>query len=224
MGGGASEAPGEWREIVKRPRQITWLFVAAACLLGTSCDSKNPLSDPGQSKPDPRLAGLWRSKDPDGGVEYYHVGGAGDKLPESVMQVVLVTHDKNGQLKDPGVMLMFPTVLGNTAFLNVGIDWSTNVRNSAVDGLKQEGWKPGVLEIYSIFKYRIEGDTLLLWLMAEDAKEQAIRSGKIKGDVPEKGKIGPSRFTDTMENVARFFTAAGESLFEKEPKRLERVK
>jgi hypothetical protein len=205
-------------------RSFSWLFVAAVCLFGTSCDSKNPLSDPAKSQPDPRLAGLWRLKERSGDVDYYHVGRAGDKLPESVMEVVGVTHDKNGQLKDPGVMLMFPTVLGNTAFLNVGMDWSTNVRNSAVDGLKREGWKPGVLEIYSIFKYRIEGDTLLLWAIVEDAKKQAITSGKIKGDVPEEGKIGASRFTDTTENVARFVAAAGDGLFEKEPTRLERVK
>jgi hypothetical protein len=204
-------------------RFVSLLFLAAACLLMAGCDSKNPLSDPTQSKPDPRLAGLWRAKDPNGGVEYYHVGRAGEKLPESVMEVVAVTHQKDGQLKDPAVMLMFPTVLGKTAFLNVGIDGSSH-QQSAVDCLKQEGWKPGVLEIYSILKYCIEGDTLLLWTMAEDAKEQAITSGKIKGDVPEKGKIGSSHFTDTTENVARFVAAAGDGLFEKEPMRLERVK
>jgi hypothetical protein len=204
-------------------QSFSWLCVAAACLLGTSCDSKNPLSDPTQSKPDPRLAGVWRAKDPDGGAEYYHVGRAGDKLPESVMQLVIVTHEKDGQLKDPGVMLMFPTVLGNTAFLNVGIDGS-NHQESAVDRLKREGWKPGILEIYGLFRYRVEGDAILLWQMTEDAKKQAITSGKIKGDAAQKGQMGPSHFTDTTENVARFVAAAGDSLFEKEPKRLERVK
>ena len=204
-------------------RSLFWLFVAAACLLGTSCDSKNPLSDPAKSKPDPRLAGVWRTKDPSGEVSYFHVGRAGDKLPDSVMQLVAVTHEKDGQLKGPGVMLMFPTVLGNTAFLNVGMDGSTR-QQSAVDRLEREGWKPGVLEVYGVCKYRIEGDVLLLWVMTEDTKKKAITSGKIKGDVAEKGKVGPSCFTDTTENVARFVAAAGDSLFEKEPKRLERVK
>ena len=60
--------------------------------------------------------------------------------------------------------------------------------------------------------------------MTEDTKKQAITSGKIKGYARREGKVGPSCFTDTTENVARFVAAAGDSLFEKEPKRLERVK
>ena len=64
------------------------------------------------------------------------------------MQLVAVTHAKDGQLKDPGVMLMFPTVLGNTAFLNVAMDGSTR-QQSAVDRLEREGWKPGVVEVYA---------------------------------------------------------------------------
>jgi hypothetical protein len=39
--------------------------------------------------------------------------------------------------------------------------------------------------------------------------------------VIEKNK--PTRFTDTTENVARFVTESGDSLFAKEPERLERV-
>ena len=84
-------------------------------------------------------------------------------------------------------MLVFPTVLSNTAFLNVATDES-NHRRDTVDRLKREGWKPGIAESYSIFKYRAEGDTLLLWAMSEDAKKQAIRSGKIKGDAADERK------------------------------------
>jgi hypothetical protein len=192
-----------------------------ACLLWAGCDSKSPLSEPSQSKPDPRLAGVWRVKADDGSVTYDHVGQAGNKLPESVMLVVSVEHKKQGRLRNPALMLMFPTVLGNTAYLNVGLGLSPE----QIEQLEQNGWKTGTVELYSILKYRVEGDTLLLWQMAEDAKKQAIISGKIKGQVPGKDeKGGMSCFTDTTENLARFVAAAGDSLFEKEPKRLERVK
>jgi len=204
-------------------KAVSCLLAVAACLPLAGCDSKNPLSDPAQSKPDPRLAGVWRWKDPSGVVEYYHVGRAGGKLPDSVTQLIGVTHHGDGHLTGSAVVLMFPAVLGNTAFLNVGMEGS-NHQQGAVDRLKREGWTPGVLESYSIFKYRVEGDAILLWQMTAVAMKQAVTSGKIKGSLAEQGKIGVSRFTDTTENVARFVAAAGDSLFEKEPKRLERVK
>jgi hypothetical protein len=204
-------------------KSVSGLFALAACLLAAGCDSKNPLSDPAQSKPDPRLAGIWRVVNEDGDTSYCHVGRAGDKLPPSVMVAVCVTHTKDGKVEGGGQMLLFPTVLGNTPYLNVA-GCSNGDNASHLTKMQQEGWKPGLLESYSICKYRIDGDKLLLWLMAEAAKKQAIASGKIKGSLVGPTKIGPSVFTDSTENVARFVAAAGDSLFEKEPKRLERVK
>ncbi|MGD0901125.1 MAG: hypothetical protein ABR915_25120 [Thermoguttaceae bacterium] len=204
-------------------RSTVRLSVALTCLLWAGCDSKNPLSEPGQSKPDASLAGVWRQKGENGDVSYYHVGLSGDKLPESVMQIVSVTHAKDGHLEDPGVMLMFPTVLGSTAYLNV-VNIEGRLSPVTVEALQKNAWKALQFQAYFIFKYRVEGDTLLLWGMSEAAKKEAITSGKIKGEVPGKGKTGASRFTDTKENLARFVVAAGDSLFEKEPLRLERVK
>ncbi|MGA2068879.1 MAG: hypothetical protein ABSG86_28190 [Thermoguttaceae bacterium] len=204
------------------------LFVVAGCLLGTGCDdSKSPLSDPGQSKPDPRLAGVWRWKHDADDVLYYHVAQAGGKLPASVMWVVLndsATEPKQDALGGwPDVTVLFPTVQGKTAYLNFGESWTT--AGHPIDELKKNGWKAGAVESYSIFKYRIEGDTALVWGMDEHAIRRAIEAGKIKGET-EKSDAGDGsvRFTDTTENVARFVAAAGDGLFEKQPLRLERVK
>ena len=222
------EAPGERKAIMNARHPFFLMFLAAGCLLAAGCDdSKNPLSDPGQSKPDPRLAGVWRCKPgaSGGDVMYYHVAPAGGKLPASIMWVVLndsATQPKQDQLGTwPDVMVGFPTVLGKTTYLNLGGSTAPN----AMDKLEQSGWKAGAMESYSIFKYRVEGDTGLLWEMAEGAKKQAIQSGKIKG-VIEKSSDGEEsiRLTDTTENQARFVAAAGDGLFKKEPVRLERVK
>ena len=81
---------------------------------------------------------------------------------------------------------------------------------------REKGWNSEAVGGFFIFKYKIEGDTLLLWQMDDDAKRKAIQGGKIKGE-----GIG---FTDTTENVARFVASAGDSLFKEEVIRLERVK
>ena len=54
-------------------------------------------------------------------MTYYHVGAAGDKLPQSVMRVVVVTHQKNGNVSSDGDgdVLIFPTALGVNPYLNM---------------------------------------------------------------------------------------------------------
>jgi hypothetical protein len=70
----------------------------------------------------------------------------------------------------------------------------------------------------------VEGDTLVVWMMGRDAKEQAITAGKVKGLIAQGIDPTASRFTDTTENLARFVAAAGDSLFTHEALRLEKVK
>ena len=61
--------------------------------------------------------------------------------------------------------------------------------------------------------------------MDDNAKKKAIEGEKIKG-VVETVSNGFDKiwFTDTTENVARFVSAAGDSLFSKDVMRMERVK
>jgi hypothetical protein len=185
----------------------------ALCLFLVGCDdSKTPLSDPGASKPDPRLAGVWRLQGKGGQVSYYHIGFADDKLPAGVMRVVAVTH-KDGKLEPPSYLLMFPTTLGGKTYLNL-----TSGKEGEVKRIEDKGWKAA--DSYLIFKYRVEGNKLLVWVMDGNAKKRAIEAGKIKGVIKEHQ---PARFTDTTKNLARFVAAEDKALYPNEPIRLERI-
>jgi hypothetical protein len=170
-----------------------------------------------KSKPDNRLAGLWREKEESGTVSYYHVGRADEKLPEGAMQVVGLEHQE-GRVRGPLLWLIFPTTLGDKTYLNL-----TAGSEYELEQLQKHGWS--TVEGYCLFRYKVEGKKLLLWGMDDDAKERAIKSGKLKG-VIKKGTWNTSetfRFTDTTENFARFVAEAGESLFSKEPMTLEKI-
>ncbi len=190
------------------------------CLFAAGCDdSKNPLSDPKTAKIDQRLAGVWRMRDANN-VVYYHVGQTGEdeKLPRGVLRVVEVAHSE-GKVQRPEEYLVFSTTLGGKTYLN-----ATGGGEQRLKLLEEKGWKPEVVDSYFIWKYQVDGDKLLIWMMDDDAKRQAIKAGKIKG-VIEKGQDSERvLFTDTSEKLARFVTEAGDSLFEKEPTlRYERI-
>ena len=189
-------------------------------LLAVGCDdSKHPLSDPNNSKPDARLAGVWRARGNDGEVTYYHFGRPGDKLPESVMRLVEVKHSKEGKIPPTGEFLIFPTTLGNSAYLNL-----TDGKEEQIKRIEENGWKPESMDSFILFKYKIEGDTLLAWGMDGEAKKRAIESKKIQGTIEKQDSGEKVRFTDTTENLARFVAGAGDSLWSKDVLRLERVK
>jgi hypothetical protein len=199
------------------------LIVLAMLLLLPRCgeDSKNPLSDPTTSKPDERLVGLWRLGGAQGADDYFHIyfhiGHAGEKFPKSVMRVLVVRHTDAG-LDPPGECLVFPTVLGGKTYLSMASD------AKQVKHLDEEGWKTGAVECYTFVKYQLDGDKLLVWLIEELEKEQAIKSGKIKGVSPwnEPARSAIHRFTDTTEHLARFVSDAGNGLW-RGPWQLDRV-
>ena len=193
----------------------------AVCLLASGCDSKNPLSDPLKSKADERLVGIWQGRGDDGGVFddgewFYHVGHAGDNFPACMMRVVMIQHQKGG-VEPPGELLMFPSVLGRKTYLNivVGLD------NKLVKSLDEKGWKAADVDSYQLYKYQLDGDTLVLYGMDNGAKKKAINSGKIKGTEGN----GSYRLTDTTENLARFIAEAGDDLWNmRKPTKLQRVR
>ncbi len=196
------------------------MSVAVAFLLFAGCDdSKYPLSSPQNSKPDARLDGLWRFRSSEGEVTYYHIGPLGHGLPESLMRVVAVTRSKDGELQPPGQLLVFPTTLGGSTYLNVA-----EANEQQIKLLEEKGWNPEVLPGFLLPKYKVEGATLSLWLVDWDAKKAAIEAKKVKGVIEKQDSGTKVRFTDTSENVARFVAGAGDGLFSKEPLRLERVK
>ena len=193
-----------------------FLLSVVVCLCASGCDdSKNPLSDPKTSKADERLLGVWRGPNGDGEV-YYHVGHAGENFPNNVMRIMEITHT-NGEVEVPEEYLAFPTVIGDKTYLNLVHDGNEKL----VKRFDKKGWKAADVDCYTFFKYKFDGDKLVMWIIDEQAKQNGIKAGKVKG-VAEPNKI--AKFTDTTENVARFVAEAGDSLWDtQEPSRLERV-
>ena len=152
------------------------LLVAAFSLLLTSCfDTKYPLSDPQKSKPDDRLAGVWRFRGDSGEMNYYHIGHGGEKLPASVMQVVFVQHMPDGNMQS-GELLVFPTTIGDKTYLNVA-----EAKPSQLKLLEEKGWTNEAVNAYLILRYQITGDVLTIQLIDSEAKKRAVEAGKIKG-------------------------------------------
>jgi len=196
-----------------RPRMV----VGLALLLLAGCDgSKTPVSNPEDAKPDARLAGVWRFRGEDGQVSYHHIGQASEKLPAATLRVVSITH-KEGRVEPPSEALMFPTSLGGNTYLNV-----IRGKEEQAKALEEKGWK--AVDSYFICKYQVDGDKLLIWFMDRDAKKRAIETGRIKGVIEKRKFATTVKFTDTTENLARFVAQESDSLFSKEPIRLERVK
>jgi hypothetical protein len=193
-----------------KPQQF---IVLAILLLLAGCeDSSTPLSDPTTSTPDERLVGVWRLRDKEGDVTYFHVGHTDEAFPSGVLRVVQITHRKQ-IVQKPIPVLAFPTTIGGKTYLNVA-------PNLIHEG---KGWKS---KAYFLFRYQIDGDNLLLSKMDPDAKDRAIENGKIKGISDHEKSKKPFfriiKITDTTENLARFVTEAGDGLWSK-PERLERI-
>lgn len=202
-------------------RTLQLLSMAATCLVFTACfDSKVPLSDPGQSKADPRLAGLWRLGNEDGTVTFYHFGRVGDRLPASAMRVVGIQHKWGGTMTQLDELLLFPTTIGEKTYLNV-----SDGQDAQVKQLSEKGWTAETVNSYLILRYQITKDTLVVQWMDGDAKKRAVEAGKIQGKI-EKDQDGNARamFTDTPDNLAKFMAEAGDDLFSKDVLTLQRVK
>ena len=202
-------------------RILKLLPMAATCLLFTSCfDSKVPLSDPGKSKADERLAGSWRGRNDDGSVNDYRFAPAGGKLPAAVMRLTGSSRRPDGTTEQFEPLLLFPTTIGEKSYLN-----ACDGKDAQVKLAEDKGWTAETVKDYSIFRYQVMADTLTVQWMDGDAKKRAVEAGKIKGKM-EKDQDGNIRthFTDTAENLTKFIAAAGDDLFSKDVLKLQRVK
>jgi hypothetical protein len=142
-----------------------FLAVAAPCLFFAGCDSKNPLSDPLQSKPDARLIGDWQRRDEVwGDRQYYRIETAGDKLPQGVIRFVGMTNGSTDASIDPKrEWLAFPTTLAGNSYLN-----ATVVDERTKKLLEEKGWNSKTGIAFFVLKYKVEGDALssLRWSIA----------------------------------------------------------
>ncbi|HOM16457.1 MAG TPA: hypothetical protein PLQ00_03970 [Thermoguttaceae bacterium] len=195
-------------------RRWVWTLGAGIAFLAGCVDSTKPLVDPQKAKPDKQLLGLWRHVAEDGRISFYHIGQAGDQWPDGVFRVVGVSHHE-GQLDPAAEMLLFVSQVGEKTYLNIA-----ELKPGLVEKIKEKGWE--TVEGYFIWRYQIDAGRLTIWPMDNDAKRQAIETGKLKGEIST-GRFRTAKFTDTAENLVRFLSEAGDSLLSKDPVRLERV-
>jgi hypothetical protein len=184
------------------------LILGLCCFAFTSCvDSENPLSDPKQATVDSSLLGVWRVREKEGDVEYYHIGKAGDKFPAGMLRVKCIKHKNNGELPrgDNEELLVFTSTIGKNHYLNIsGLD------AEKIKKTNDSQWEPSMADGYFIYKYEISGDKMIVACMDSDKKKEAIKAAKLTGTIEDHS----TRFNDTTENLARFFaTPDAEKLF-----------
>ncbi|MGD9647132.1 MAG: hypothetical protein AB7U73_15585 [Pirellulales bacterium] len=189
------------------------LFLALGLAWLTGCvESEKPLSDPAISRMDQRLFGLWQRRDPDGAVEYLHIGGeyqvplAADRArPEpGLMQYTSIRHEPNNRAAEaPSGTRFFVTQIG-------GEDFGSWV-------FPQEEKDRGKPVHFAFYKYRVTPEQLEIWDMDRDATAAAIEAGKLKGVVRRKQRTNAGdaaeyeelRITDSSENIAKFLADGG---------------
>jgi len=166
------------------------------------------------------LAGVWRLRDDNGAVTYYHVGHVGDELPGAVMRVTGIRHNPDRKMEQFDELLIFPTTIGDASYLNVcgGTD-------AQIKLLQEKGWTKETVNEYLIFRYQAAENELTVRALDGEAKKRAIEAGKIGGTMErnDQGQVSKFYFTDTSENLARFVQEAGDELFSHDAVRLQRV-
>lgn len=175
-------------------------LVALTCMFSGCCPttSLHPLSDPDNPKFDERLFGVWQAND-DSGRTYLHIG----KVEGKYTEIRFVEHRSDGSL-DTGVFIAFPSFIDGESFLNI---------KSAV---LTEGRFDGYIFVMYGF---IDSDRLALTNWDEQAIENAVRSGLLKGEITDqrnggqgrepKVKVQCVRITDDSGSLVRFITSYG---------------
>ena len=188
------------------------LLVCGLAWLAGCVESEQPLSDPETAQMDQRLFGLWQRRDPDGAVEYLHIGGeyrlplvVNRAQPEpGLMQYTAVRHEPNNRAAEaPSGTRFFVTRIGDDDYGN----WV----------FPQEEKDRGKPVHYTFYKYRVKPDALEIWDMDRHATAAAIEAGKLKGVVRRKAQVNPTDaveydellITDTSTNIASFLAAGG---------------
>ena len=176
-----------------------------ACLLalaGTvaSCvppESKNPLSDPAQAKPDARLVGLWAG-DVDGAVATIQF------FPKTGAFLDLVITGNDG-VKGASVLAFdaFPSTVNGKTYLNL--------RSKTFQGAYADKFE--LAPAYIFARYDVAKDASITFFpMDDDLVKESVAAGKLKGTV----KDGTVTLTASSKELAEYVRAADpEKLFKK---------
>lgn len=183
-------------------KALSFAVLGAAALFVAAClpvTTENPVGTTAGFKPDPALAGSWRASDKDGTPAYLHFWSR----PNGKMLAIIF---ESPHQHSDGSASMFEL---ETAML--GANRYMNARELGDDGKPNEPRRPSFPLLYSIAGHK----TLTLSLLDEEATREAIKSGKVKGEI-EPGQSGDIRITaDTAALDKMFASAQGRALFRK---------
>jgi hypothetical protein len=168
----------------------------ALCFLLTACvvDSENPLGSPESAQIDQRLLGDWVAKN--GDIVHFSAKDAHWMLAVTTPKASESPDRSTANNKKPEPDLFFVTTIGGETYFNM--------RSVSEDSKTK----------YSLFWYTITPDqTLHMWGMSQDEMAAAVRAGKLKGTVQDRGATGkPPRtdvdvhLTDSSEHLVKFIS------------------
>ena len=196
---------------------VNFLRIACVALIGIglcACPpvtSKTPVGTTVKAVRDQALAGVWRGKVADGDAASYFTFLPQDDGTYSVVLVTPPSAKDNGGF---GVFGAETVSLGRFHFINAR---ELTDENKAAKGTMADNTIP--------ILYKREGDnTLVLYLVDEDAARNAIKAGKIKGTV-EEGQFGDITLTASPGELDAFMASpAARTLFTKPLVVLKKVK
>jgi hypothetical protein len=196
---------------------LNFLRIACVAFIGiglAACPpvtSKTPIGTTVKAVRDPALAGVWRGKVADGDAVSYFTFLPQDDGTYSVVLVTPPSAKDNGGF---GVFGAETVTLGHFHFINAR---ELTDENKAAKGAMADNTIP--------LLYRLEGDnTLVLYLVDEDAAQAAIKTNKIKGTI-EEGQFGDVTLTASPGELDAFMASpAARALFTKPLVVLKKVK
>ena len=208
--------------LMQRNLMNRWIVAAILLLLLiilSSCfcplTSVNPLSDPQQAAYDMRIEGAWQLMPEDDGLVFLHFGkGVNNKTA-----MVSIEHKNNAKI-DVLIFSVFPTLSGKQSYLNFHVK----------ELFKEFGEE---LSGYTFMKYQLtNSDTLTLFQIDEKPIIEAIRSGKLKGDISYKQTDGQQsnkksikcvKITDTSDNLIKIFNSVDSKKLFPKPMAFHRI-
>jgi hypothetical protein len=122
---------------------------------------------------------MWKPENKDGNASdnaFLFIGKVGRQdLPVGIMKAMAMETDKNHNIRDMS-LYFFTTSAADNRYANLFGD-------DVVDPAKSPVWNKKNMRSFLLYKYKVEKDKLTIWGMRDDAVEDAVRSGQVRGRI-----------------------------------------